>query len=110
METPASRRFDAAEEAFRKVIQLVPQRCDGYQQLARVCLGTGRKLDEARSLAQTAVRLEPLAANFRLLSEACHKNGDRQVLFGDRTMLVLEPGNDQYRRILQPVETEEVTR
>jgi tetratricopeptide (TPR) repeat protein len=94
------RRFEAAEEAFRKVVQLAPQQCDGYRALAGVYLQTGRKLDEARSLAQTAVRLEPSAANFRLLGEAYDKNGDREgALSAMERAIALEPGNDQYRRI-----------
>ncbi|MGA2066189.1 MAG: tetratricopeptide repeat protein [Thermoguttaceae bacterium] len=94
------RRFDAAEEAFRKVVQLAPQRADGYRELARLFLSTGRKLDEARSLAQTAVRLEPSAANFCLLGQACDKNGDLPgALSAMERATALAPGNDQYRRI-----------
>jgi tetratricopeptide (TPR) repeat protein len=89
-----------AEEAFRKVIQLAPRRCDGYRELAMLYLNAGRKLDEARSLAQAAVRLEPSAANFRLLGEACDRNSDRQgALSAMERAIALEPGNDQYRRI-----------
>jgi Flp pilus assembly protein TadD len=63
-------------------------------------LNAGRKLDEARSLAQTAVRLEPSAASFLVLGEACDRNGDRQgALSAMERAIALEPGNDQYRRI-----------
>jgi tetratricopeptide (TPR) repeat protein len=93
-------RFDAAEEAYRKAIQLAPRQCDGYRALAGVYLKTGRKLHEARSLAETAARLEPSAANFRLLGEACDKNGDRQgALSAIERAIALEPNNEQYRQI-----------
>ncbi len=94
------RRFDAAEEAYRKAIQLRTRQCEGYQALAGVYMKTGRKLDKARSLAEAAVRLQPSAANFRLLGEACDRNGDRQgALSAMERAIALEPGNSQYRRI-----------
>jgi tetratricopeptide (TPR) repeat protein len=96
------RHFEAAEAAFRKVIQTAPGRCDGYRALAGICLKMGQRLDEARSLAETAARLEPSTANFRLLSEACDKNGDRQAaLSAMERAIALEPGNQQYRRIYE---------
>ncbi len=65
-------------------------------------LKTGQRLDEARSLAETAARLEPSAANFRLLGEACDKNGDRQAaLSAMERAIALEPANPQYRRIYE---------
>ena len=104
-------QFEAAEAAYRKVIQTAPQRCEGYRALAGLYLKTGRKLDEARSLAETAVRLEPAAANFRLLGEACGKNGDRRgALSAMERAVALEPNNDQYRRIYEVLKQEEVKR
>ena len=93
-------RFDAAEAAFRKVMELAPRQVEAYQALATVYLKTGRELREARSLAETAVRLQPSAANFRLLGEACDKNGDGQgALSAIERAIGLDPNNDQYRQI-----------
>jgi tetratricopeptide (TPR) repeat protein len=93
-------RFDAAETAYHKVIQLAPQQCEGYRQLATLYLKIGQRPREAKSLAETAVQLEPSAASFRILGEACDKNGDRQgALSAMERAIALEPNNDQYRQI-----------
>jgi len=95
-------RFDAAEAALQKAMELAPRQVETYQALAGVYLKTGRKLPEARSLAETAVRLQPTAANYRLLAEACDKNGDGQgALSAMERAIALEPNNDQYRRIYE---------
>jgi tetratricopeptide (TPR) repeat protein len=93
-------RFSAAETAYRQVIKLAPNQFDGYEGLAKVLLKTARNLPEAKSLAETAVRLQSSAANYRLLSEACDKNGDSQgALSAMERAIALEPNNEQYQRI-----------
>jgi len=96
-------RFDAAEAAFQKVIELAPQQGEAYRALAGMYLQSGRKLREAKSLAETAVRLQPTtAANFLLLGRACDKTGDVQgALSAVERAMGLEPNNDQYRRIYE---------
>jgi hypothetical protein len=55
---------------------MTPDRSWGYVSLARLYVQANRKLDQAKTYAQTAVRLEPVAANYRLLSEVCMKIRD----------------------------------
>ncbi len=70
------KRFEPAEEAFQKVRVLSPQRPEGYVALAELYVRAGRKLPEATTLAQKAVELAPIPANYFLLSLACERNGD----------------------------------
>jgi len=70
------KRFDAAEEAMRRVIDLAPMRAVGYRSLARFLLLRNKKLPEAAAAARKVVELEPTADHYSLLGEACHRNGD----------------------------------
>ncbi len=72
-------RFEAAERAFRKVCELAPRHAQGHAALARLYLQAKRNPREALAQAQTAVRLAPSAAHFRLLSTACERNGDTKA-------------------------------
>ncbi len=99
-------RPDAAEEAFRKVLQLAPQRPEGYAALAQLYLQTDRQLAEAKTLAARAVELQPSAANYGTLAEACQKNGDlRGGLSALQRALQLDPDNAKYRRMHQRITT-----
>ena len=69
-------RLDAAEEAFRKALELAPAQPPVYHGLVRLLLARSQKLPEAKALAQRLVELEPTAANWRLLAEACRRGGD----------------------------------
>ncbi|HUT44798.1 MAG TPA: tetratricopeptide repeat protein [Sedimentisphaerales bacterium] len=91
------KQFDDAEEAFKKLITLAPQKSDGYRELARLYLKTGEKLPQARQLAQKAVALEAIAANYFVLSWACDTNGDTaKALAAVKRAIELDPGNQQY--------------
>ena len=91
--------FDDAEEAFRKVLTLEPQQSAGYRELAGLYLKTGKKLPQARQLAEKAVTLEATAANYFVLSWACDKNGDTvNALSAIKRAVNLEPKNPQYLR------------
>jgi len=70
------RRFDAAEEALRKGLELAPHQPSGYHALAQFLLSRNQKLPEAQALAEKLVVLAPAAPNYRLLGEACRRNGD----------------------------------
>jgi len=70
------KRYDAAEAALREGIRLAPKRAPGYRMLVQVLLITNRKLPEAEALAQKLVGLAPTAANYKLLGEACQRNGN----------------------------------
>ena len=94
------KQFDDAEQAFRKVIALAPRSPDGYRELARLYLKTGRELPQARQLAQKAVALEASAANYFVLGWAYHSNGDAtNALPAVKRAIELDPGNANYRRL-----------
>ena len=99
------RNLPAAEQAFRKVIELAPQSSRGYSGLAHLYLQANRNLPQARQLAEKAVQREPSAFNFYVLSWARDRNGDRA---GARTAikkaLQLEPNNPRFRRIAEVME------
>lgn len=92
-------QVDGAEEAFTRLIELAPQRVEGYAALADLYLQTGRKLSKATELAQRAVKLQPDAENYFLLSEACARYGDRggakQAI---ARAIELDPHNLDYQR------------
>jgi tetratricopeptide (TPR) repeat protein len=91
--------FDDVEEALRKVITLAPQQSAGYRELAGLYLKTGKKIAQARQLAEKAVALEATATNYFILSWACDKNGDNaNALSAIKQAVKLEPGNPQYLR------------
>lgn len=95
-------RFDDAERGFLHVRQLAPKRSLGCAGLAQLYLRANRKLPEAKALAEEAVKLEPAASNYAILSEACDKNGDLPgACAAMNRALELEPRNVRYRRILE---------
>jgi len=96
------KRTADAEEAFRKVISLAPKSSDGYRELAQLYLKSDIKLDEAKKLAEQAVKLEPTAANYMALSRACDKNGDTAgAISAAKRAVELEPSNPIYQQIYQ---------
>jgi len=70
------RRFDAAEEALRKGIEVAPERPDGYRLLVPVLMHGARKLPDAQAVAEKLVELEPTATNYHTLCQACEANRD----------------------------------
>ena len=95
----------AAEQAFRKVIELAPQSARGYSGLAHLYLQANRNLPEARQLAEEAVKREPSAFNFYVLSWARDRNGDRAgARDAIKRALQLEPDNPRFRRIAEVME------
>jgi tetratricopeptide (TPR) repeat protein len=97
--------LDAAEAAFRKAIDVAPKRSEGYVAAALFCLQTGRKLPEARALAQKAVELDPTPANYFLLGLACFRNGDSPAaLTAIRRAMDLDPGSSRYREAYQEIQ------
>ncbi len=99
------KKFDDAEQAFSKMITLAPQKSDGYRELARLYLKTGQKLTQARQLAEKAVSLNAIAANYFVLGWACYANGDiANALPAVTRALELEPDNVQYLRLYQQIQ------
>jgi tetratricopeptide (TPR) repeat protein len=94
------KRYEAAEQAFSKVCELAPDQSIGYRSLAELYLDTNRNLPEALSLAEKAVRIDPTAVSYYVLSEAYDKNGDRPGAIAAMERAVqLDPDNTRYRRI-----------
>jgi len=95
-------RFDRAEKAFRKAIDLAPKQSFGYHYLAYLYLKMNRKLPEAGKLAEKAVALEKTGENFFILSQACNVNGDRaSAMSAIQQAIKLEPGNIEYRQMYE---------
>jgi tetratricopeptide (TPR) repeat protein len=91
---------EAAARAFVRATELAPEQSAGYRCLAQLHLRGDGDLDRARTLARKAVDLEPIAANYIVLAEACDKTGDRPAaLAAMRRAVALEPGNPRYQRI-----------
>lgn len=92
-------RFELAEQAYHKAIELSPGEVRAYAMLAGLYLQLGRNLPEAKRLAQKAVELDPAARNFFLLAIACRRTGDlRAALAALDRALALEPENQEFRR------------
>jgi superkiller protein 3 len=99
------KRYEDSEEAFRKLITLAPQKSDGYRELARLYLKTGKKLTQARQLAKKAVALEAIATNYFVFSWACYANGDNtNALAAVKRAIKLDPGNKQYPLLYKQIQ------
>ncbi len=101
------KQFDDAEAAFNTVIRLTPKRPDGYRELAGLYLKTGKKIRQARQLAEKAVALQPKpsAANYYTLGWACNSNEDRAAaLTAAKQALTIEPSNPIYQRLYKRVQ------
>lgn len=93
------RQFADAEQAFLKVIELAPNSSSGYRELALLYLRAGMRLPEAKQLAEKALMLEPIAANYFALSFARDRNGDTAgAISALKRAVELEPDNRLYRR------------
>jgi tetratricopeptide (TPR) repeat protein len=90
-------QFEAAEKDFERAMEIDPDLAQAPLGLARLYLGTRNRLPEARRLVERAIRLEPTAESYFLLSLICEATKDRG---GARTALEealrLEPQNPQY--------------
>lgn len=99
------RQFHAAEKAYQRVIELSPNSSLGHVALAQMLLQTHQRLPDARALAEEAVRLEPMARNYYLLSAACASSGDRkEATLAIEQALALDPGNPAYERLHQDLQ------
>jgi tetratricopeptide (TPR) repeat protein len=101
------KRYELAEQAFQKVIDLEPKRADGYRALAQLYLVTKKNDQLALSLANQAVSLSPAAPVHVLVSLARERNGDRAgALQAVRKAIELEPRNAEYRRRYEKLQQE----
>ena len=99
------KRFGDAEEAFSKMITLAPRKSDGYRELARLYLKTGRKLTQARQLAGKAVTLGRTAPNYFVFGWACYAAGDTtNALAAVKRAVELDPDNSQYKLLYKQIQ------
>lgn len=87
-----------AEAPFRRVIELAPQRSDGYAALAEIYLLPGRDPQQAIELAQTAVELAATAPHYFVLAAAFWNAGDGPSARAAMAQAVkLDPTDPRYR-------------
>lgn len=90
-------RFEEAEQAFLRVQQLIPHRHEGFAGLARLYLEANQKVADAQALAQKAVALAPVAANYYLLGLAqSHAGRQQEALESLKRATELDRGNRLY--------------
>lgn len=70
-------QFDAAEGVFASILELAPEGPQGYAAMASLYLQFDRNLEEAKKLAQEAVRIDPVGPHYALLSRVCERTGDQ---------------------------------
>ncbi|MHB0956543.1 MAG: tetratricopeptide repeat protein [Pirellulaceae bacterium] len=93
-----ARQFNEAETLFRKICELEPDRGDGYMALAELYVRCGRDLAEARTYAETALRLGPTARSYSILATIARQSGDLAAArTAARNAITLEPNNVHYR-------------
>jgi tetratricopeptide (TPR) repeat protein len=98
-------QFEAAEKAFRKAIEVVPGRIEGYVALANLFLEGNRNLSEATKMARTAVQLAPIAMHYALLGRVCEASGDYEgALTALQRATQLDPGARSYREAYERVQ------
>lgn len=113
----------AAEDAYRKTLEMAPDNAGAMNNLAYLLLSSNRKLDEARKLAERAVALQPQAASFHdTLARIQLKTGDREAalksferalaadpssleaLIGKASVLAAAGAREEVRRLLSQVD------
>ncbi len=93
-------RFDEAERAYRRTIGLIPLQAGGYAALAGLFLQAQRNLDEAGTLAEKAVALEPTAENQFLLCLIRRTRGDLAgAVAAIEAAIALAPQNSGYQQV-----------
>jgi tetratricopeptide (TPR) repeat protein len=94
------KRYDDAERAYQKVVNISPDRPDGYIAMVQLYLVTKRKLPEARELAAKAAKLKPNPQAYFLLAVVCSRSGDRaSAVAAIERAMKMDPRNVQYRRM-----------
>lgn len=105
------KRFGPAEAAFQKAIECNPDHSGGYQELARLYLRAGKKLDRAQVLAAKAVTLHPSADNYFLLGWACDVTGKPQAAVAALEQAVqLDPSQTKYRQAYERIMQREASK
>lgn len=90
-------QFEEAEKDFERAMEIDPDLALAPLGLARLYLGTRKRLPEARRLVERAIHLEPTAESYFLLSSICEAMQDRGAARAAlQEALRLEPQNPQY--------------
>ncbi len=98
----------AAESAFRKAYEIAPERAEGYAAAADLLVRYEQKLPESVTLAYSAVRYNPSAPNFALLSAAYLANGEHTAaLSAINQALQMAPQSASYRAVLDAIKKEQ---
>lgn len=97
-----SNHFESAEEAYRQVIKLAPDRPDGYRSLIELYFRSDRKHAEAKGLARQLLELEPESGpNHYLVAFACIRTNDRAGAVAAMEEAVrLSPENQRFQTFL----------
>ena len=97
--TAKVKQISQAEAVFSETLSRAPLSSSAHRTLARFYLEKQMNLPRARALAEKAVSLEPIAANYIILGWACDSQGDRQnARAATKRAVELEPHNQQYQR------------
>ncbi len=87
-----------AVEELKKALELDPHELEALNTLARIYLRTRRELPEAVSLCRRCVSLQPTAAHYDLLAQACQLNGESdEARAASAEAVRLDPGQAAYR-------------
>lgn len=93
-----------AEASYRKAMELTPLKAGGYLNLARFLIQKRRKPEEAKTLAQKAVEMEPNGQAYYWLAAACQLNNDKPgALAAIERAAQLEPSNPEFQKVYQMV-------
>lgn len=94
------RRFDEAEEAYRRALELTPLEAGGYAALASLYMTAGRRPFEAHVLALRAAAREPAPQFFFILALAAQRNGDlATAVAAAEEASRLDPNNPEYQAL-----------
>jgi tetratricopeptide (TPR) repeat protein len=99
-------KLDESEQAVRHALRLNPRLVPAYHSLLQVLTHGGRKLPEAKAVAERLVGVEPKAENYVLLGNLCQQTGDRA---GARAALEqaarLAPGNPEIKKAYRQLQS-----
>lgn len=105
--TARLRQFEIAQAAFKKVVELAPDRPEGYGALIRLYFQHGKKLSEAKELAAVLVKRNPTAENYYILAVMSSRTGDRkEALDAIEKATTMDPGNPTYKQFFQTLLSE----
>ncbi len=99
--------FPAAEQAFKQMIQTSPKRSDGYRALAKLYLNGNRNVADALPIAESAVKLEPIADSYFVWGWANAKAGKIEVAREALQEAVrMDSKNRMYRQLFEAVQNQ----